>query len=217
MSDGGADCVKVTRRHVVASAGRILIAVLGAAASMASLPDGTLAQSGGRKSQPRGRAPAPTVVVGTGTDGLPPAVVEMRAEILSAVETGDIAELKRAMDLNELKPEFGGAVGSDPIEHLRQVSADGKGVSVLLHLGRLLAGKWAGIPGGRDIENNRIYVWPHFAEVALDKLDADDRAELAKLVGEPAATAMLAGGKWRGWRLSIGADGVWHTYMEVGS
>ena len=56
----------------------------------------------------------------------------------------------------------------------------------------------------------------HFAEIPLDKLDADDHAELVKLVGEPAAEAMLAAGKWRGWRLSIGADGVWHTYMEIG-
>ena len=139
----------------------------------------------------------------------------MRAAIQSAVESGDIAELKGAMDLNELKPEFGGPAGVDPISYLKGLSADGTGKDVLAVIGRLLDGTWAAIPGGRDIENNRIYVWPHFAEVKLDALSAEEQAALAALVGEEAAKAIVASGRWQGWRLSIGAGGVWHMLTQV--
>ena len=155
------------------------------------------------------------VIVGKGIEGLPPAVAEMRAAILAAVETGDIAELKGAMDLNELKPEFGGPVGADPIDFLRSRSKDGSGEDILGVLDRLLEGSWAAIPGGRDIENNRIYVWPHFAEVPLSGLGDADMGLLEALVGAEAARSMRESGRWTGWRLSIGADGVWHMFSEV--
>ena len=120
------------------------------------------------------------------------------------------------MDLNELKPEFGAPAGVDGLDFLRSLSPDGTGAAVLADLGRLIDAKWAAIPGGRDIENNRMYVWPHFAEVALDKLSDDDRAALAAFAGAEAAKEMIAANRFRGWRLSIGADGVWHTFMRVG-
>jgi len=152
---------------------------------------------------------------GRGAKHLPPAVTEMRAAILAAVETGDIAELKGAMDLNELKPEFGGPVGLDPIAYLKSLSADGSGKDVLDVLGRLLEGGWASVPVGRDIENNRVYVWPHFAEARLDALTPKEKAELAALVGAETARSIVEAGRWQGWRLSIGADGVWHTFAKV--
>ncbi len=159
--------------------------------------------------------PPPAVIRGTGALGLPPAVIDMRAAIIAAVETGDIAELKGAMDLNELKPEFGGPVGVDPIDYLKSVSGDGSGKDVLALLGRLLEGSWAAIPGGRDIENNRIYVWPDFAEVPLASLSDTERVSMEELVGVEQAKTMLAQGRWAWWRLSIGADGVWHMFNHV--
>lgn len=213
MSDGRPHYVKVTRRHVLARA--LTVSVLGSAAIgvLALVVQEATGQT--RAKSARTIQPPPALIVGEGIEKLPPAVVDMRAEILSAVESGDIADLKRAMDLNELKPEVGAPAGREAIEHLRISSADGKGVSVLLQLGRLLEGKWASIPGGRDIENNRMFVWPHFAEVPLGSLSDAEKAELTKLVGEAAAREIVAQGKWHGWRLSIGADGVWHTYMEI--
>lgn len=158
----------------------------------------------------------PAVILGRGGDGLPPAVADMRSAILAAVETGDIAELKGVMDLNELKPEFGGPAETDPIAYLRSVAADGTGRDILALLAKLLEGGWAAIPGGRDIENNRIYVWPQFAERPLGELSAAEQAELADHVGAAKADTMIASGRWQGWRLSIGADGVWHTFMHIG-
>jgi len=155
------------------------------------------------------------IIVGKGAEALPPGVAEMRLELLTAVERGDLKELRRVMELNELKPDVGAPAGADPIEHLRQSSADGKGLTVLLRLGKMLEGRWAAIPGGRDVENNRLYVWPHFAEVPLAALSESDKSELNALVGETAAGKIIATGKWQGWRLAIGADGVWHTLVEV--
>lgn len=166
--------------------------------------------------QATGRSEPPRIILGRGADGLPPGVLEMRAAIIAAVETGDIAELKGAMDLNELPPEVGAAKGSDPIAHLRSLSVDGGGRDVLEALQRLLDGTWAAIPGGRDPENNRLYVWPHFAEAGVDTLSEADQAVLATLVGEVEAAAMIQARRYRGWRLSIGADGVWHMLTRVG-
>ena len=139
----------------------------------------------------------------------------MRAAILAAVETGDISEVKGAMDLNELKPEFGGPTGTDPIDFLKSQSKDGSGKDILELMGRLLEGAWAAIPGGRDPENNRIYVWPRFAEVQLPALNEADMAGLEALVGADEAETIRTSGRWTGWRLSIGADGVWHMFSRV--
>jgi hypothetical protein len=164
----------------------------------------------------RRRREPPAIIVGRGGEGLPPAVVDMRAAIIAAVETGDITELKAVMDLNELPPETGAPSGADGIQHLRAQSADGTGKEVLDLIGRLLEGSWAALPGGRDPENNRIYVWPKFAETGVVGLGTEDGAELAALAGQDAAAAMVAAGRYRGWRLSIGADGVWHMLTRIG-
>jgi hypothetical protein len=178
-----------------------------AKASDAKGGDGKAAAS----SDPR----AAPVLTGFGVDGLPPAVADMRAAILAAIETGDIAELREAMELNELKPEVGGPPGSDPIAHLKSRSADGSGKDILDMLSRLLAGSWTAIPGGRDIENNRVYVWPHFAELPLAALSEQEVAALEALVGAEAAGRMREAGRWSWWRLSIGADGVWHMLSRM--
>ena len=146
---------------------------------------------------------------------MPPAVAEMRAAILAAVETGDIAELRGAMELNELRPEFGAPAGVDSIGYLKSLSTDGTGKDVLADLGRLFEGTWAAIPGGRDVENNRIYVWPHFAEVPIAGLSEAELAALELLVGADLAKSIKDAGRWTWWRISIGADGVWHMFTHV--
>jgi hypothetical protein len=155
------------------------------------------------------------IVLGHGADKLPPAVADLRAAILSAVEAGDIADLKPAVELNEQKPDVGQDQGQDPIAYLKSRSGDGQGREMLAILSRVLEAGWASIPGGRDIENNRIYVWPWFAEVPLDKLTPAQEVALYRLVTPAEAKAMRAGTRWMWWRLSIGADGVWQTFLRL--
>jgi len=147
-------------------------------------------------------------------DTLPPGVVEMREQILAAVSTGDIEELRLALDWNELPPEIGAPPGSDPIAHWRSISVDGQGRDILAVLGDLLSGPPAVILGGRDIENSRLYVWPALAEKSLAKLTAEEAELLARLVPVDEAKAMKDAGRYSGWRLVLGADGTWHTFKR---
>lgn len=168
----------------------------------------------GKSSAAAAKKPGAGTIVGRDPAKLPPAVADMRAAIMAAVESGDIAELKHAIELNEMKPDLGAAPGADLIAHMKAISGDGQGREMLALLGRVLEASWASIPGGRDIENNRIYVWPAFAELPLVNLKPAEEVELYKLVTPAEAKAMRDAKRWLWWRLSIGADGVWHTFLR---
>ena len=61
---------------------------------------------------------------------LPPNVEDMREQILAAVHAGDVAELKGAIEWNEIKPDFGKEAQDDPIAHWSKASSDGHGRAV---------------------------------------------------------------------------------------
>jgi hypothetical protein len=157
---------------------------------------------------------APDLEVNYGAAKLPAPVAEMREAILAAVRSGKIDELRHAYELNELKPELGPESVSDPVAHWRKISADGEGLEVLAALAEILDAGYVAVPLGRDLENNRIYVWPYFAEVPLQKLTPAQQVELLRLVPPAAAKEMLQTGKYTHWRLAIGADGTWHHFRK---
>ncbi|MFM9848471.1 MAG: hypothetical protein ACKVP3_15075, partial [Hyphomicrobiaceae bacterium] len=66
----------------------------------------------------------------------------------------------------------------------------------------------------KDLENNRVYVWPYFAEMKLDTLTPAQDVELLRLV--PAATFrdMKQTGRYTHYKLGIGADGTWHFFIR---
>ena len=111
----------------------------------------------------------------------------MREAILGAVRSGRIEELRHAWELNELKPDLGVASVSDPIAHWKQISGDGEGREILAALAEILEAGYVVLPLGPDLENNRLYVWPYFAEVPLDKL--------SPAAGGRAAAPRAAGGR----------------------
>ena len=86
---------------------------------------------------------------------------------------------------------------------------------MLAALAEILDAGYVALPLGRDLENNRIYVWPYFAEVPLQKLTPAQQVELLRLVPPAAAKEMLQTGKYTYWRLAIGADGTWHHFPQV--
>jgi hypothetical protein len=149
-----------------------------------------------------------------GTEALPEPVKEMREAILAAVSSGRIEDLRHAYELNELKPDLGTQPVRDPVAHWKQISGDGEGREVLAALAEALDAGYVVLPLGRDLENNRIYVWPYFAEVPLGKLTPAQEVELLRLVAPAAAKEMRAAGKYTHWRLSIGADGTWHSFRR---
>jgi hypothetical protein len=177
-----------------------------------ALSQTTSTKSGGGKGAQAAARSAPEVRYGT--EALPVPVREMREAILAAIKSGRIEDLRHAYELNELKPDLGVQPVSDPVAHWKQVSGDGEGREILAALAEVLDAGYVVLPLGRDLENNRIYVWPYFAEVALDTLTPAQEVELLRLVPPAAAKAMRAAGKYTHWRLAIGADGTWHSFRR---
>jgi hypothetical protein len=156
------------------------------------------------------KAPAPKVRYDA--DDLPRAVVELRESLLAAVEAGQIEELRHALDLSHIKPDTGAPPNTDPIAHWKGASGDTQGREVLAALSLVLDAGYVAVRRGTDIENNLLYVWPYFAEVALNQLTPRQEVELLRLVPAGVAREMKAKGKYTGWRLVIGADGTWHAF-----
>lgn len=155
---------------------------------------------------------APEVLYGT--KGLPRPVLEMREAMLAAIEAGDIEELRSAYDLNEPKPDLGAPPNTDPVAHWKRTSGDGQGREVLAALSLILEAGYVVLPLGPDLENNRLYVWPYFAEWPLDQLTPRQEVELLRLVPAAVAREIKTKGKYLHWRLVIGADGTWHTLRK---
>jgi hypothetical protein len=148
-------------------------------------------------------------------DGLPVGVVEMRDGILAAVRTGNIEDLKVALQWNELPPVIADKPVEDPIAYWKSVSGDGQGREILAMIESLFAAGYAVLPVGRDIENNKLYVWPRFAEMDLATLKPEDEVQLYRLVKPADVKLMIAKKRWLGYRLAIGADGTWHSFQKA--
>jgi hypothetical protein len=159
------------------------------------------------------KSPAPQRS-GPFTGKLPDNVAEMRDAILTAAHAGTIEELKIAIEWNELPPDFGDGAGADPIAYWKRTSGDGEGRETLAALANLLSLAPAKLPTGKDPENNAVYVWPYLAELPLDTLSPAEEVDLYRLMPQSAAKAMREKKKWTWWRLSIGADGTWHSFRR---
>lgn len=145
---------------------------------------------------------------------LPQHVAEMRDQILEAVHSGDVAELRGAIEWNELKPDFGFEASADPIASWKRMSADGEGREILAVLANMLALPPARLAIGPDPENNLVYVWPYLAELPLDGLTPAEQVDLLRLMPADTAKGMRAAKKWSWWRIAIGPDGTWHTFRK---
>ena len=145
---------------------------------------------------------------------LPGPVEEMRQAILAAALSGRIEELRVPLDWNELKPDVTPSVNDDPIAFWKKISGDGEGREVLAALVNMLQMRPAAVPLGKDPENNLLYVWPYLAEAKLDALSPSSEVDLLRLVSPEAAKSMREKKKWTWWRLTIGADGTWHSFKK---
>jgi hypothetical protein len=208
----------VRRSLPAARAARIALLTLGAAYLLAdpSAPAWPQAAAKPPKAQadaaPKQKAAPPKVRYGT--EGLPRAVLDVREALLAAVEAGDIEELREAFAAGHGLPDVGAPATADPIAHLKGLSGDGQGREVLAVLSLLLESGYVALPRGADIENNRLYVWPYFAEIPLGKLTPRQEVELLRLVPPAAAREMKEKGRYTHWRLAIGADGTWHALRK---
>ncbi len=154
-------------------------------------------------------------VDGNAPPPLPAPVREMRDAILAAVQSGDIEDLRAAVEWNELRPHVADEAVDDPIAYWKRISGDGEGREVLAVLGEILECGYAALPIGNDVENNLVYVWPALAEADLTKLTPQQEVALYRLVSPDQVKTMREAKRWQWWRLAIGADGTWHAFHKA--
>jgi hypothetical protein len=169
--------------------------------------------AGGPKSKTGTGASAAKVE--TPPNQLPAAVAEMRDGILAAVKSGRIEDLQVPIAWNELPPAFAKEPTPNPIEYFKKQSGDGEGREILAIIASLLDAGHTTVPTGKDVENNRLFVWPRFAELPLDKLRPEDEVELYRLITPEMLKQMRQQKKWTWYRLVIGADGTWHSFSKA--
>ena len=155
------------------------------------------------------------VKVETPVNQLPAAVAEMRDGILAAVKSGRIEDLQVPIAWNELPPTFAKEATPNPIEFFRKQSGDGEGREILAIIASLLEAGHTTVPTGKDVENNRLFVWPRFAELPLENLRPEDEVELYRLITPDMLKLMRKQKKWTWYRLVIGADGTWHSFSKA--
>jgi len=63
---------------------------------------------------------------------------------------------------------------------------------------------------GKDV----MYIWPYFAEMDLAKLTPAQEVDLYRVVPPPQGLEMKRSGKYTYYRAGIGADGVWHYFLQ---
>lgn len=163
--------------------------------------------------------PSATAALGSGalrkfTGTLPPAVIDMREALLAAADIGEIGELKHAIELNELKPDFGEGGNDDPIAYWKKVSADGEGREILAKIATLLSLPPAKAALGRNPENTAVFIWPYFAELPLDTLKPGELVDVYRIVSPAQFKEMSVKKTWRDWRLVISADGTWLSFKR---
>jgi hypothetical protein len=157
---------------------------------------------------------AAVAVVPAAADALPGPVVEMRDAILAAVRTGNIDDLKPALQWNEMPPVVASGKIDDPIAYWKSISGDGQGREILAILDNLLAAGHTVLPVGRDVENSKLFVWPRFAEMDLSKLKPEDEVQLYRIASPAEVKAMITKKRWLGYRIAIGAEGTWHAFQK---
>lgn len=149
------------------------------------------------------------VEVHRGTDGLPAKVVTTRQKLLDAAYSGELAQLKKVMQQNELPPSVSVNDVGDAIEFLKTQSGDGEGLEMLAILTDLLESGWTKVDAGKPTE---MYVWPFFAEKPVDQLSATEKVELFKIITSGDYEEMKSEGRYKFFTVGIGPDGTWHYF-----
>ncbi len=106
----------------------------------------------------------------------------MREAILAAVHSGDIEELRQVYEPNDLQAGPRCPLPQRPCRTLETGLGRRQGPGGPRGALPDPGGRLRRPAARRDLENNRVYIWPYFAEVPLDKLTPAQEVELLRLV-----------------------------------
>jgi hypothetical protein len=141
---------------------------------------------------------------------LPEPVRAMRERLMEAARAADIEGLRPLM---EEQPEpvsvsFGNP--GDPIEYLKQLSADAEGREILAILLEVLESGFVHVGVGTADE---LYVWPYFAQYPPEALTPEQIVELFTLLTAADYEDMKSYGSYTFFRVGIAPDGRWLFFV----
>jgi hypothetical protein len=169
-----------------------------------SKPSGDVA----KQPAPEARPGSPEVIYDF--NRLPDEIRDTLQSIVVAAQSGDIDNMLPVLQENELPPMLSATAVSDPIAFWKKASADGKGTDILAAMVNVFSSGFMRKGEGKDV----MYIWPYFAEMDLTKLTPAQEVDFYRVVPPPLGVDMKKSGKYTYYRAGIGADGVWHYFMQ---
>ncbi len=138
----------------------------------------------------------------------------MRDLILEAAQSGDIEELRPAIERNETLPIFSTGAErprtfADAVEFLKKQSFDGQGRETLSIIAAILDQPYAKITRGPAV----TYEWPAFSRRLTGEASEDDTRRKWRCM-RFAAIASSGDKAPAIQRIGIGADGTWHYFWS---
>ena len=141
---------------------------------------------------------------------LPDEIRDTLQSIVVAAQSGNIDDMLPVLQENELPPMLSATAVSDPIAFWKKASADGQGRDILAAMMNVFSSGFLRKGEGKDV----IFIWPYFAEMDLTKLTPAQEVDFYRVVPPPLGVEMKKSGKYTYYRAGIGADGVWHYFMQ---
>jgi hypothetical protein len=154
-------------------------------------------------------APLPTIL--RSESDLPEPVRVTRAALMQAARSGDLERLRALMEAQAEPPSVAFGDPGDPIEYLKQLSADADGREILAILLEVLESGFAHVPASG--EEPEFYVWPYFAQYPLEALTAEQIVELFTLLTAADFEDMKSYGAYTFFRVGIALDGRWLFFV----
>jgi len=157
------------------------------------------------------RRDLPDVEVSKDLSLLPEPVRRMRELIVEAAKSGDPEKLRPLLGSGPTATQLSfGAIESDPIQYLKDVSGDQNGLELLAILLDIFDAGYARLDAGEATE---IYIWPYFYTLPLDVLDDRQMVELFRIITAGDLQDMRAFGSYSFYRTGISPDGEWLFFL----
>ncbi|WP_315920711.1 hypothetical protein [Mesorhizobium sp. SP-1A] len=142
---------------------------------------------------------------------LPEPVRRMHDLIVAACKSGDIEKLRPLIGTGNSQTQLSlTEVDGDVIEFLKGLSGDTEGQEILAIMEEVLDAGYVHLDAGKPEE---LYVWPYFFALPLDKLSAQQRVELFKIVTAGDYDDMKQFGAYIFYRVGITPQGRWAFFV----
>ncbi len=141
---------------------------------------------------------------------MPEPVRQTRLQLIQAARSGDIEQLRPLMEAQPEPPSVSFGDAGDPIEYLKQLSADADGREILAILLEVLESGFVHVAPGTPEE---LFVWPYFAQFPLEALTPGQIVELFTLLTAADLEDMKSFGGYTFFRVGIAPDGRWLFFL----